>query len=93
MMCWLGGAVLYPLGVTLDFWEEIAYYQLGWQIGDSHKAFLPVTFIGGHACGCYNSQFMPPLKKHLWDQGFMGNGKEVFDVGVLRHFGVTPPFT
>lgn len=22
----VGGVVLYPLGVTLDFWEEIAYY-------------------------------------------------------------------
>jgi hypothetical protein len=25
----VGGAVLYPLGVTIDFWEEIAYYRLG----------------------------------------------------------------
>ncbi len=25
---------------------------------------------------------------HLWDQGFMGNGKEVFDVRALGHFGV-----
>jgi hypothetical protein len=23
------GVVLYPLGVTLDFWEEISYYQPG----------------------------------------------------------------
>jgi hypothetical protein len=23
----VGGVVLYLLGVTLDFWEEIAYYQ------------------------------------------------------------------
>jgi hypothetical protein len=37
------------LGVTLNFWEEIVYYQPGWQIGNSYKAFLPVTFIGGHA--------------------------------------------
>jgi hypothetical protein len=28
---------------------------------------------------------------HLWDHKFMGNGKEVFDVGVLGHYGVTPP--
>jgi hypothetical protein len=27
----VGGVVLYPLGVTIDFWEEIAYYHLGWQ--------------------------------------------------------------
>jgi hypothetical protein len=26
----VGGVVLYPLGVTLDFWEEIAYYWPGW---------------------------------------------------------------
>jgi hypothetical protein len=43
----VAGAVLYPLGVTLDFWEEIAYYRLGWQIKDSHKAFLEVNFIRG----------------------------------------------
>jgi hypothetical protein len=43
------GTILYPLGVTLDFWEEIAYYRLGWQIGNNHKVFLPIIFIGGHA--------------------------------------------
>ncbi len=40
---------MYPLGVTLDFWEESVYYRLGWQTRYTHKAFLPVTFIGGHA--------------------------------------------
>ncbi len=40
-----GGVVPYPLGIMLDFWEEIVYYQLGWQIGASHKALLPMTFI------------------------------------------------
>ncbi len=30
---------------------------------------------------------------HLWDRWFMGNGKEVLDVGVLGHFGVTPSST
>ncbi len=29
---------------------------------------------------------------HLWDHGFMGNGKEVFDVGALGHSSVTPYF-
>jgi len=24
----VGGVVLYPLRVTIDFWEEIAYYHL-----------------------------------------------------------------
>ncbi len=37
----------YPLGVTIDFWEEIAYYCPGWQIGTSHEASLLVKFIGG----------------------------------------------
>ncbi len=32
----------------MDFWEENVYYWLGWQTRDSHKAFLPVTFIAGH---------------------------------------------
>jgi len=30
---------------------------------------------------------------HLWDNGFMGNGKEVFDVGASWHSDVTPPST
>jgi hypothetical protein len=24
------GMILYPLKVTIDLWEEITYYQLGW---------------------------------------------------------------
>ncbi len=43
----VGGVVLYPLGVTIDFWEETAYYHLGWQTKDSHKASLLVKFIRG----------------------------------------------
>jgi len=43
----VGGVVLYPLGVTIDFWEETAYYQPGWQIRASHKASLLMRFIGG----------------------------------------------
>jgi hypothetical protein len=27
----VGGVVLYPLGVTIDFWEETAYYRPSWQ--------------------------------------------------------------
>jgi hypothetical protein len=30
---------------------------------------------------------------HLWDHEFMGNEKEVFDVGAVGHSGVTPPST
>ncbi len=26
----VGGVVLYPLKVTIDFWEETVYYCLGW---------------------------------------------------------------
>jgi len=43
----VGGVVLYPLGVTIDFWEETTYYHLGWQTKDSHKASLLVKFIRG----------------------------------------------
>jgi hypothetical protein len=25
----VGGVVLYPLGVTIDFWVETTYYRLG----------------------------------------------------------------
>ncbi len=34
----IGSVVLYPLGVAIEFWEEVAYYHLGQQIGTSHKA-------------------------------------------------------
>ncbi len=43
----VGGLVLYPLRVNIDFWEETIYYHLGWQIGVNHKASLLVRFIGG----------------------------------------------
>jgi hypothetical protein len=42
----VGKVILYPLKITLDLWEEIAYYQLGWQIKDNHMALLPMKFIG-----------------------------------------------
>jgi hypothetical protein len=34
----VGTTVLYPMGFTLDFWEEIASYIPGWQAGDGRKA-------------------------------------------------------
>jgi hypothetical protein len=34
----VGTTVLYPMGFTLDFWEEIASYRPGWQAGDGRKA-------------------------------------------------------
>jgi hypothetical protein len=34
----VGSTVLYPMGFTLDFWEEIASYRPGWQVGDGCKA-------------------------------------------------------
>jgi hypothetical protein len=42
----------------LDFWEEIVYYQPRWQTRYSHKAFLPVTFIGVHARKSNNSMML-----------------------------------
>jgi hypothetical protein len=41
----VGTTMLYPIGFTLDFWEEIASYRPGWQAGDGHKAQLPSRFI------------------------------------------------
>jgi hypothetical protein len=26
----VGGAILYPLGLTLDYWEKTTYYQPRW---------------------------------------------------------------
>jgi hypothetical protein len=41
----VGSTVLYPMGFTLDFWEEIVSYRLGWQAGDGRKVSLPARFI------------------------------------------------
>jgi hypothetical protein len=41
----VGMMVLYPMGFTLDFWEEIASYRPGWQAGDGHKAQQPARFV------------------------------------------------
>jgi hypothetical protein len=41
----VGSMVLYPMGFTLDFWEETVSYRPGWQAGDGRKASLPTRFI------------------------------------------------
>jgi hypothetical protein len=41
----VGSTVLYPLGFTLDFWEETRSYRPGWQSGDGRTALLPAQFI------------------------------------------------
>jgi hypothetical protein len=41
----VGSTVLYPIGFTLEFWEETASYRPGWQAGDGRKASLPARFI------------------------------------------------
>jgi hypothetical protein len=41
----VGTTVLYPMEFTLDFWEEIASYRLGWQAGDGRKIQLPAWFV------------------------------------------------
>jgi hypothetical protein len=43
----VGGAILYPLGVTLDFWEEIPHCRPRWQTRNNCKDFLLVIFIKG----------------------------------------------
>ncbi len=52
------GAILYPLGVTLGFWEGIIYYRLGWQTIDSCKDFLSFTFVKGHVRKSNNSTLL-----------------------------------
>jgi hypothetical protein len=37
--------VLYPMGFTLDFWEEIASYKPWWQTRNGRKAQLPTRFV------------------------------------------------
>jgi hypothetical protein len=41
----VGLMVLYPMGFTLDFWEETASYRPGWQVGDGRKVSLLARFI------------------------------------------------
>jgi hypothetical protein len=41
----VGMTVLYPMGFTLDFWEEIADYIPGWQVGNGRKAQLPTQLV------------------------------------------------
>jgi hypothetical protein len=41
----VGSTVLYPIGFTLDFWEETASYRPGWQVGDGRKVSLLARFI------------------------------------------------
>jgi hypothetical protein len=41
----VGATVLYPMGFTLDFWEETASYKPRWQVSDGRKAQLPARFV------------------------------------------------
>jgi hypothetical protein len=41
----VGSTILYPMGFTLDLWEETTSYQPGWQADDRRKASLPARFI------------------------------------------------
>jgi hypothetical protein len=34
----VGSTILYPMGFTLDLWEETVSYRPGWQAGDGRKA-------------------------------------------------------
>jgi hypothetical protein len=43
----VGVEVLYPLGVTIDFWEKTADYHPKCKIGISCKVSLLVRFVGG----------------------------------------------
>jgi hypothetical protein len=41
----VGSTILYPMGFTLDFWEETTSYRPGWQTGNGCKTSLPARFI------------------------------------------------
>jgi hypothetical protein len=41
----VGTTVLYSMGFTLDFWEEIASYRPWWQVGDGYKTQLSAQFV------------------------------------------------
>jgi hypothetical protein len=41
----VGSTVLYPIGFTLDFWEETTSYRPGWQTDDRRMVSLPARFI------------------------------------------------
>jgi hypothetical protein len=57
--------MLYPLGVTIDFWEETAYLCPSWQIGASHKASLLVKFISGQSRKSNKSTILTSLPHGL----------------------------
>ncbi len=80
------GLVLYPLGITIDFWEETAYYHPGWQTRVSHKASLLVKFIGGGQVGNFFKSIMlvrflglphgiELLEGNVHDQDVLPNGE------------------
>ena len=37
--------VLYPMGFTIDFWNETTAYRPRWQVGNGRQATLPTRFI------------------------------------------------
>jgi hypothetical protein len=41
----VGMTVLYSMGFTLDFWEEIVSYKTWWQARNGYKAQLPARFV------------------------------------------------
>ena len=41
----VGAMVLYPMGFTIEFWNETVSYRPGWQAGDGPQTTLPIRFI------------------------------------------------
>jgi hypothetical protein len=50
-------AILSPLGITIDFWEETTYHCPRQQMGVIHKASLLMRFVGGQV-GNFNKSIM-----------------------------------
>lgn len=73
------GAVIYPLGINLDFWEETVYYRPRWQTRDSYKAFLLITFIGGHGGKSNNSMILVKFSRLRHDFNLLEGNADVMD--------------
>ena len=41
----VGAMVLYPMSLTIDFWNETMSYRLEWQASDRHQAIVHTGFI------------------------------------------------
>lgn len=57
----IGGAILYPMGCTLDSWKEIVSYILGWQSKDGKSVHLSIYSIGRKPLNHVTTRWAPSL--------------------------------